>query len=173
MHTAHHPDVIVRPARTCDIARIREITAPYVDRDILVRKPPVTYYEGVHEFSVAWRGPMIVGCGALHVFWEDLAEIRTLAVAEEARGAGVGTAIVTRLISRARQIGVERVFCLTFETRFFASFGFEPIEGAPVTPAVFQAMLASYDEGTAEFLDLERVKPNTLGNTRMMLTLRA
>jgi amino-acid N-acetyltransferase len=63
------------------------------------------------------------------------------------------------------------VFVLTFETGFFGSFGFTEIDGAPVPPAVYEQLLRSYDEGVAEFLDLERVKPNTLGNTRMLLHL--
>ena len=75
------------------------------------------------------------------------------------------------LIANAREIGVRRVFCLTFETAFFAAFGFVEIEGAPVSQGVFRQLLRSYDEGTAELLDLDRVKPNTLGNTRMLLTL--
>jgi len=66
---------------------------------------------------------------------------------------------------------VGRVFCLTFETRFFGRHGFVPIEGQAVSPDVYAELLRSYDDGVAEFLDLERVKPNTLGNTRMLLTL--
>jgi amino-acid N-acetyltransferase len=63
---------------------------------------------------------------------------------------------------------VARVFVLTFQTAFFASLGFRPIDGTPVSHAVFEELLRSYDEGVAEFLELERVKPNTLGNTRML-----
>ena len=75
------------------------------------------------------------------------------------------------LLDTARELGVRRVFVLTFETEFFASFGFVPIDGTPVPPDVYEQLLRSYDEGVAEFLDLERVKPNTLGNTRMLLHL--
>jgi amino-acid N-acetyltransferase len=153
------------------VSRIRQLLEPFIDNDIVLDKPPVSFYETIQEFSVAKIDEEIVGCGALHVFWEDLAEIRSLAVDKSAQGHGVGSAIVSRLISRARQIGVKRVFCLTFETKFFSSFGFQPIDGIPVTKAVFNEMLNSYDEGTAEFLNLERVKPNTLGNTRMLLYL--
>ena len=63
------------------------------------------------------------------------------------------------------------MFCLTFETAFFGRHGFVEIEGAPVTREVYAELLQSYDEGVAEFLDLDRVKPNTLGNTRMLLQL--
>jgi amino-acid N-acetyltransferase len=66
---------------------------------------------------------------------------------------------------------VQRLFCLTFEVDFFRRHGFEPIEGRAVDPEVYAELLRSYDEGVAEFLDLERVKPNTLGNTRMLRQL--
>ncbi|WP_193518083.1 amino-acid N-acetyltransferase [Nocardiopsis kunsanensis] len=113
----------------------------------------------------------VVGCGALHVLWEDLAEVRTVAVDPTLRGFGVGHRIVSVLLDTARELGVSRVFCLTFETGFFAAHGFSPIRGTPVQGRVYEELLRSYDEGVAEFLDLERVKPNTLGNTRMLVHL--
>lgn len=113
----------------------------------------------------------VVGCGALHVLWEDLAEVRTVAVDPTLRGFGVGHRIVSALLGTARELGVSRVFCLTFETGFFAAHGFSPIQGTPVQDRVYEELLRSYDEGVAEFLDLERVKPNTLGNTRMLVHL--
>ena len=70
-----------------------------------------------------------------------------------------------------RELGIARVFVLTFEVSFFERLGFREIEGTPVTPEVYAELRSSFDEGVAEFLDLERVKPNTLGNTRMLLTL--
>jgi amino-acid N-acetyltransferase len=105
------------------------------------------------------------------VLWEDLAEIRTLAVAESRAGSGFGARIVEQLLAVARELGVGRVFVLTFETRFFERFGFREIDGTPVTHEVFDELLQSFDQGVAEFLDLERVKPNTLGNARMLLDL--
>ncbi|HSN11518.1 MAG TPA: amino-acid N-acetyltransferase [Propionibacteriaceae bacterium] len=163
--------VTLRRARTSDVRDIRDLVAPYAERRILVAKDPVAYYEGLQQFVVAELDGKVVGCGALHVFWEDVAEVRTVAVSEDARGHGIGGLIVDRLIAEAREIGVSRVFCLTFETEFFARHGFVPLAGEPVTPEVFSQLLRSYDEGTAEFLDLDRAKPNTLGNTRMWLEL--
>ena len=75
------------------------------------------------------------------------------------------------LLQDARDLGIDRVFCLTFEVDFFTRHGFAAIEGQAVPPEVYAELLRSYDEGVAEFLDLERVKPNTLGNTRMLRTL--
>jgi amino-acid N-acetyltransferase len=133
----------------------------------------VTLYEDIQEFCVAelTGNSELAGCGAVHVLWEDLAEIRTVAVSEHCQGHGIGHGIVTNLIERARQVGVQRVFVLTFAVDFFASHGFKPINGTPVAAEVYRELLRSYDEGVAEFLDLERVKPNTLGNTRMLLHL--
>jgi len=166
-------DVVIRRARTADIRAIRSLVDLYTPDRRLLSKATVTLYEQVQEFWVAERTTdrRVVGCGALHVMWEDLAEIRTVAVAPECRGRKIGHRIVAELLSVARELGVARVFCLTFETRFFASFGFVPIDGAPVPHAVYEQLLRSYDEGVAEFLDLDRVKPNTLGNTRMLLHL--
>ena len=113
----------------------------------------------------------MVGCGALHVMWSDLAEIRTLAVDPARRRHGVGHALLAALLDHARALGLTRVFCLTFEVEFFASHGFRVVAGTPVAPDVYAELLRSHDDGVAEFLDLARVKPNTLGNTRMLLEL--
>ncbi|MDU0314227.1 amino-acid N-acetyltransferase [Phycicoccus sp. M110.8] len=165
------PDVLVRPARAADIRTIREIVRPLAESRVLVSKDAVTYYEALQEFRVAELDGIVVGCGALHVMWEDLAEIRTLAVRPEAKGSGVGGRLLDALVEDARALGLSRLFCLTFEVDFFARHGFEVIEGQAVDPAVYAELVRSYDEGVAEFLDLERVKPNTLGNTRMLRTL--
>ena len=162
----------IRRARTADVKAIRRLVDAYTDDRRLLGKATVTLYESVQEFWVAADGHgAVLGCGALHVMWEDLAEIRTVAVDPRHRGRKIGHQIVDRLLDAARELGVARVFCLTFETRFFGSFGFSEIDGAPVPHAVYEQLLRSYDEGVAEFLDLERVKPNTLGNTRMLLHL--
>jgi|UniRef100_UPI00404A2187 amino-acid N-acetyltransferase len=161
----------IRPARTNDIIGIRQLIDSYAPQGRLLSKETVTLYESVQEFTVAVEGEQVVGCGALHVLWEDLAEVRTVAVAENLRGKGVGHQILDSIIDRAQSLGVKRIFCLTFETKFFGSHGFEVIEGTPVEPEIYQELLRSYDAGVAEFLDLESVKPNTLGNTRMLKKL--
>ena len=166
-------DVMIRRAVTADVVEIRRLIDTYSAERRLLSKATVAIYEAVQEFLVAVRESdgAVVGCGALHVMWEDLAEIRTVAVDQEARGQKIGHRIVTELLATAAALGVRRVFCLTFETEFFGTFGFQAIDGAPVPHRVFEELLRSYDEGVAEFLDLERVKPNTLGNTRMLLHL--
>jgi amino-acid N-acetyltransferase len=162
--------VLVRRARISDVRAIKALVDHYAGQ-VLLAKQLVTLYEDVQEFWVARRGGEVVGCAALHVLWEDLAEIRTLAVHPSARGTGVGHALVDRLVDQARELGLQRVFVLTFEERFFGRHGFVVIDGTPVTPEVYTEMRRSLDEGVAEFLDLPYAKPNTFGNTRMLLTL--
>ena len=160
----------MRRARTADVTMIKSLVDGYAGR-VLLAKEIVTLYESVQEFLVAEVDGEVVGCGALHVLWADLGEIRTVAVHPGALGRGVGHAIVSGLIENARELGLARLFVLTFEKHFFGGHGFVEIDGTPVEPDVFAAMLRSYDAGVAEFLDLAHVKPNTLGNTRMLLRL--
>jgi amino-acid N-acetyltransferase len=166
------PAVRIRAARTSDVRAIRDLVEPLARERVLVSKDAVAYYESLQQFVVAEADDgTLAGCGALHVLWDDLAEVRTLAVAPAHLGRGVGSALLESLVQRARDLGVRRLFCLTFEVDFFARHGFHVIDGAPVTPEVYAELLRSYDEGVAEFLELDRVKPNTLGNTRMLREL--
>jgi amino-acid N-acetyltransferase len=162
--------VALRGARTSDVTTIKDLVDLYAGR-VLLAKEIVTLYESVQEFLVAELDGEVVGCGALHVLWQDLGEIRTVAVLPRVAGRGVGHAIVDGLIACARELGLSRLFVLTFEKQFFSRHGFAEIDGTPVPPDVFAAMLRSYDTGVAEFLDLAHVKPNTLGNVRMLLHL--
>ncbi|MDB1086666.1 amino-acid N-acetyltransferase [Streptomyces sp. ACA25] len=166
-------EVTVRRARTTDVPAVRGLIEVYAKDRILLNKAMVTLYEDIQEFWVAEGGPdaRVVACGALHVMWEDLAEVRTLAVDPALQGQGVGHRVLEKLLDTARELGVSRIFCLTFEVQFFARHGFVEIGDTPVGGDVYSELLRSYDEGVAEFLGLERVKPNTLGNSRMLLHL--
>ncbi|GAA1507621.1 amino-acid N-acetyltransferase [Streptomyces albidochromogenes] len=165
--------ITVRRARTSDVPSVRRLVDTYAQNRILLDKANVTLYEDIQEFWVAERDEdaAVIGCGALHVMWEDLAEVRTLAVDPSFKGAGVGHQVLGKLLQTARWLGVRKVFCLTFEVEFFVKHGFVEIGEAPVDTDVYSELLRSYDEGVAEFLGLERVKPNTLGNSRMLLHL--
>jgi amino-acid N-acetyltransferase len=163
-------DVVVRRARTSDVPDIKRLVDTYAGK-ILLEKNLVTLYEAVQEFWVAELDGEVVGCGALHVLWADLGEVRTVAVDPKVKGRGIGHAVVDQLLRVARELELQRLFVLTFETEFFARHGFAEIEGTPVTAEVYEEMCRSYDIGVAEFLDLSYVKPNILGNTRMLLKL--
>ncbi len=168
---AHGGDeLIIRRARTSDVREIKRLIDIYAGK-ILLEKNLVTLYEAVQEFWVAERAGTILGCGALHVLWDDLGEVRTVAVDPSAKGHGAGHLIVDKLTEVARELELSKLFVLTFEVDFFTRHGFVEIDGTPVTAEVYAEMCRSYDTGVAEFLDLSFVKPNTLGNTRMLLSL--
>lgn len=162
----------MRRARTSDVSGIQALVEPLVQRRILLGKEAVAFYEAVQEFRVAVAGDgTLIGCGALHVMWRDLGEVRTLAVADSWLSKGIGHALLAQLEEDARELGLSRLFCLTFEVGFFQRHGFEDMGEETVDREVYAELVRSHDEGVAEFLDLARVKPNTLGNTRMLKLL--
>ena len=164
----------VRNARTGDIAAVATLLQPLVEQRNLLGKDLVERYRAVPELMVAVDADdRVIGYGALHVMWEHLGEVRTLGVAEGWLGRGVGHRLLDALEAHAIELGLTQLFCLTFETEFFSRHGFESVgEDAQLVEAeVYAELLRSTDEGVAEFLDLARVKPNTLGNTRMLKRL--
>jgi amino-acid N-acetyltransferase len=162
----------VRHARTSDVPLIQALVEPQVQGRVLLGKELVDLYESVQEFRVAEdTDGKLIGCGALHVMWQDLGEVRTLAVADDWRHQKVGHALLEFVEQDARALGLSRLFCLTFETAFFGGHGFEPMGEQPIDQELYAQLVRSSDEGVAEFLDLARVKQNTLGNTRMLKAL--
>src|SRR5690348_14595334 len=145
------PMITIRPARTRDVWAIRALIDLYSDDRILLSKATVTLFEDVPDFVVAEDAEgRVVGCAGVHVLWEDLAEVRTLAVSPAVRGTGVGRLLLDEAISRGRDLGVRRMFCLTFQVDFFRAAGFVPIgEDAVVEPDIYAQLLQSYDEGVA------------------------
>lgn len=167
-------EIHIRPARTTDVRKISQLMEPLVERRILLGKDLVVLYEQVQEFLVATNATGdIIGFGAVHPMWEHLGEIRTIATVDEWLGKGVGSRILVALERKARDLGLSKLFCLTFETEFFTRHGFEVLDDAEniLEADAYAELLRSTDDGVAEFLDLARVKQNTLGNTRMLKRL--
>ncbi len=162
--------VQARPALAADVDAIKELVDHYAGTAVL-GTDLATLHENLAEFSVAEIGGTLVGCGALHVLRSDLGEIRTMAVDPQHRGAGIGRALMGQLLHRAREGGLRWLFALTFETRFFGRHGFQPVRETPLSGD--DTAEPAHSEGVAQYLDLARVKPNTLGNTRMLLELDA
>lgn len=164
------PSTTIRRARVGDVRRIKHLVDCYAGQ-ILLEKSLVNLFEDVTDFWVAEVDDQVEACAALHVLWEDLAEIRTVATNPELRGRGIGGELCRGVIDEAKRMGVPRLFVLTFEVSFFAGLGFEVISELGLSPEGFAELRRSYDAGVAEALDLPYVKPNTLGNTRMLKIL--
>lgn len=158
-----------------DVRVISDLMQPLIEDRILLGKDLVMLYEQVQEFLVATDDTgEIIGFGALHPMWEHLGEVRTLAAIDEWRGRGVGSRLLIELERKARELGLANLFCLTFEVDFFERHGYEAMNEPMhevLEAEVYAELLRSMDDGVAEFLDLARVKQNTLGNTRMLKKL--
>ncbi len=124
-------DLAVRKARPSDVPAMHRIINHYAEQQLMLAKTHLQLYENLRDFSVA-TGPSapcdILGCGALHLYWENLAEIRALAVLPGTARKGAGSVLVTQLIQEAREFGLQQIFVFTYVPRFFDRFGFKQVE---------------------------------------------
>jgi amino-acid N-acetyltransferase len=119
----------LRRARLSDVPAIAGLMAEYVMQGVLLPRPVSELYQCVREFVIAERrspagDAEVVACAALRVLWDDLAEVRTLAVRPDQHGRGLGGALVQQIVSEARALGVPRIIALTREVPFFERCGF-------------------------------------------------
>ena len=115
---------VIRPARVADVPEVKALIDANVKSGLLLPKPLSSLYEGIRDFKVCVEDGKVVGVGALHVVWEDLAEIRSVAIAESHQSKGIGKRLIVELIREAEFLGIKRVFALTYATKFFFSLGF-------------------------------------------------
>jgi len=117
---------LIRKATVHDAPKIRELIRFYADRAAMLHRSLNDIFESLRDYWVCEKDGEIVGCAALHVDWEDLAEVRSLAVAESHQGHGIGTRLLKRCLREAKQLGVPRIFALTYVPAFFEKYGFRP-----------------------------------------------
>jgi amino-acid N-acetyltransferase len=117
----------IRPAKVTDVKSIHSLIAFYAERKEMLPRPINDLYENIQEFVIAEDKNKVIGCCALHVSWEDLAEIKALAIAQGYQKKGIGTKLVTELHKKARELGVKKGFALTFKPRFFEKLGYTRI----------------------------------------------
>jgi amino-acid N-acetyltransferase len=118
----------VEKARISDAVTIHELINYFADRGEMLPRPLSEIYENIRDFFVIREGDQVIGCAALHVIWSDLAEIKSLAVAEDKQRKGVGNELVEACIEEAKDVGMPTIFCLTYKPAFFERFGFAQIE---------------------------------------------
>lgn len=121
-------ETIIRPAAVRDIRGIHRLLNHYAREGLLLPRSLNELYESVRDFVVAAADDAVVGCCALHVSWEDLAEVKCLAVAESHRGSGLGRRLVEQCLTQAAALGIDTVFCLTYQVEFFARLGFVVVD---------------------------------------------
>lgn len=119
---------MLRKAQINDVKEIQKLLLHYANRGDMLSRSLSEIYEALRDFYIVEEDGVIIGASALHIVWEDLAEIRSVAVAEECGRKGVGTEVVNACIAEARELGLKRLFCLTYKPDFFARFGFKIVD---------------------------------------------
>ncbi|HWI61231.1 MAG TPA: N-acetyltransferase [Symbiobacteriaceae bacterium] len=132
--------MLYRKATMADIPAIHSLINDYAVKGLMLRRPLLTLYEGVRDYVVAVDEASgdLLGVGGLHMMWQDLAEIRSLAVSPETTGKGVGRGIVDYLVEEGRQIGLKRIFALTYQQVFFEKCGFHVVQKETLPQKVFK-----------------------------------
>jgi len=115
-------------AKISDVSQMHQLINHFASREEMLPRSLADIYENIRDYFVVRQGERVVACVALHVSWLDLAEIRSMAVAEEAQKQGLGTQLVEACLSEARQLGVPTVFCLTYKPEFFERFSFLKVD---------------------------------------------
>jgi amino-acid N-acetyltransferase len=131
-------EVKIRKAVMPDALQIQTLVNYYAKTEIMLPKSLNQLYENIRDYLVLEKDDKVVGCGALHFFWEDLAEVRSLAVDPEYAKSGYGSLIVNHLVEQAREYKVKRVFCLTLAPKFFDRLGFVEVPHSELPQKVYK-----------------------------------
>jgi amino-acid N-acetyltransferase len=119
---------MIRKAEMGDVKEIQKLLTNFANRGDMLSRSLSELYESLRDFYVAVEDERLLGTAALHIVWNDLAEVRSVAVSEEVGRKGIGSQLVQACINEARQIGLGRIFCLTYKPDFFAKFGFRLVD---------------------------------------------
>jgi len=134
--------VKIRPAKVTDVPAICDLINPYAERGRMLHRSLESVYDALREFLVAENDGRVVACGAMDIFWADLAEIKSLAVAPDLRGRGIGQRMVEAAIADAKRLGILRLFTLTYERKFFEKLGFEVVDRDTLPEKVWRECIA-------------------------------
>jgi amino-acid N-acetyltransferase len=119
---------LIRKAKLSDMKTIHRLIAEQAKSGHILARAISDLYSQVRDFSVLEESGEIIGCGSLHIVWEDLAEIRSLAVKTSHQGQSLGTQLTEALLDEARGMGIRRVFVLTYRQRLFERLGFSVMD---------------------------------------------
>jgi len=119
---------MIRKAQIADVKNIQKLLMTFANRGDMLSRSLSELYESLRDFYVVEEEGVLLGASALHIVWEDLAEVRSVAVVEDSGRKGIGSRLVQACIAEAREIGLKRIFCLTYKPDFFAKHGFRLVD---------------------------------------------
>ncbi len=119
---------LVERARISDVAQMHELINSFADKEEMLARSLSEIYEHVRDYFVVREGERVIACAALHVMWSDLAEIKSVAVAEESQSRGIGVQLVKACLEEAKKLGIPTIFCLTYKPAFFENVGFAQLD---------------------------------------------
>ena len=119
---------MIRKAKISDVKDIQKLLTSYASRGEMLSRSLSELYDSLRDFYIYEEDEKVLGTSALHIVWEDLAEVRSVAVAEGAGRRGIGSQVVGACLEEARSLGLKRLFCLTYKPYFFAKFGFVVVD---------------------------------------------
>lgn len=128
---------MIRKAHIADVKNIQKLLMTFANRGDMLSRSLSELYESIRDFYVVEEDGVLLGASALHIVWDDLAEVRSVAVTEEAGRKGIGSRLVQACITEAREIGLRRIFCLTYKPDFFAKQGFRLVDKAELPHKVW------------------------------------
>jgi amino-acid N-acetyltransferase len=128
---------MIRKAQIADVKDIQRLLMTFANRGDMLSRSLSELYESLRDFYVVEEEGVILGAAALHIVWEDLAEVRSVAVMEDSGRKGIGSRLVQACIAEAREIGLKRIFCLTYKPDFFAKHGFRLVDKAELPHKVW------------------------------------
>ncbi len=118
----------VEKAKISDVPQIQQLVNSFADKGEMLPRPLSEIYENIRDYFVVREGERVIACAALHINWSDLAEIRSVAVAEDQQKQGVGAEIIEACLAEARKLGIPTVFCFTYKPAFFEKSGFSQVD---------------------------------------------
>ncbi len=118
----------VQKARISDVDQMHKLINYFADKGEMLPRPLSEIYENIRDYFVIKQGKQVIGCAALHVTWSDLAEIKSVAVAEDSQEQGIGNQLIEACLQEAKELGIPTIFCLTYKPAFFERFGFSQLD---------------------------------------------
>ncbi len=118
----------VEKARIKDVPQIHRLINHFADKDEMLGRSLSEIYENIRDYFVIRGGKRVLACAALHICWSDLAEVKSVAVAEDNQRQGIGTRLVEACLNEAKELGIATVFCLTYRPTFFEKFGLSQVD---------------------------------------------